>query len=135
MFDLQREVEAWTEKAYAGPCHAKAATLAEFQDHLYCEVERLEAEGQSREEAFRMATATLGASAGETIGFREDRALRQGRIANAILWAALIVATALVLSNSAVGDSAAFLLTVVCVPLWFASDLLLTRFLRPAGDG
>jgi hypothetical protein len=140
MFDLKREVEAWSKKAYAGPCRDRAASVAELQDHLYCEVERLEKEGLSREAAFRDATTRLGATVAGGALYDRARALKRGRMANSAVWAALMIATSLVLTRitphgSAARDSAAYMLLGILMPMWFASDLLLVRFQRRRSDG
>lgn len=53
-------------------------------------------------------------------------------ISNAIIWASLIVASALVFNstNADVSKSYSYLLVVVIIPLWFASDQLMRRALR-----
>ena len=130
MFDLEREVDAWTTKAFAGSCRARAATRAELQDHLHCEIERLAGEGKSPEEAFRIATAKLEGTAALVATGGRNPALGRARIAHAILWAALFLASALVLSKSAAADRFSVLLIVVLIPAWFASDQLLARVLR-----
>ena len=133
MFDLEREVDAWSTKAFAGPCRAKAATRAELRDHLHCEIERLEAEGRSREEAFRVATAALEGTVASVAGSGGNPALRRARLAHAILWAALILATSIVLAKRDGGDELGLLLIVVFIPTWYASDLLLARLWRGSG--
>jgi hypothetical protein len=128
MFDLKREVERWSAKAYAGPCRGKAAaSIAELEDHLYCEIERLEDEGRTEEEAFYAATAKLDA-AGIGAAPREQCALRRGQIANGIVWAALTIATALLLPK----ESFMTLLTVIVLPGWLASDLIVASVHRRA---
>jgi hypothetical protein len=136
VFDLEREVDAWSKKAYGGPCGGKAATLDELKDHIHCEVERLEAEGRTPEEAFRIATTKLGESAPRTNRICGGRALDRVRIGNSILWAAVMIATAIVLAGSgAQKNSKTFLLLVILVPAWCMSDQLLSRRLRTSGDG
>lgn len=134
LFDLEREIDAWSEKAYGSPCRDKAATLDELKDHLHCEIERLETEGRTREEAFWIATAKLGESTRSASGSRDGRALNRGRIAHAIIWAAVMIATAIVLAKSDARESSTYLLIVVLIPAWYMSDLLLSRFLRASGD-
>jgi hypothetical protein len=149
MFDLDREVTAWSTSVHAERCRA-AAGVAELSDHLYCEVDRGRAEGLSDEEAFRAATARLGSvseltaeeaknrSALGTVcqvaakldgaGVRPDH--RGALLAHALIWASLIIATSMILSKSAVRDVYSLLLMVVFVPLWWASDQLLRSVLR-----
>lgn len=134
MFDLEREVDRWTDKAFAGSCRGKAASLAELRDHLHSDVERLMGEGRSSEDAFRMATARLGETAGGLAAPEGNSKLRQARLANAMIWAALILGTALVLAKRSDQDVLNFLLIGVLLPLWFAADQLLARLLRAPGE-
>lgn len=128
MFDLKREVDAWSEKAYAGPCRGKAATLDELKDHLHCEIERLEAAGKTREEAFRIATEKLGESTRVASGSRNGRSRNPGKLVNALIWAAVMIATSIVLVKSGARDSGSYLLIFVLIPAWYVSDLLLGRY-------
>jgi hypothetical protein len=131
MFDLDWEVDAWTAKAF-GTCRSRAATRAELKDHLLCAIERLEEAGLPREEAFRRATAALEGTADSLSG--AEHALRRGRLAHSILWAALILATALLFARSDDRDGFTTLLLLVLVPIWFAADRLVLRLLgAPAG--
>jgi hypothetical protein len=149
MFDLNREVTAWSNSVHAERCRA-AAGVAELTDHLYCEIERGRAEGLSEEEAFRAAIGRLG-SASELMaeegknrsalgsvcqvaakldgaGLRPDH--RGALLAHAFIWASLIIATSMMLSKTAVRDVYSLLLMVVFIPLWWASDQLLRSVLR-----
>lgn len=151
MFDLEKEVAAWSAAVHAESCR-DAAHAAELSDHLHCEIERARAEGMSDEQAFRAAVAKLGArrelSAEEAknrslLGVacaavaaydgahagRERRGLFMG---HALLWAALILATSLLLSKSSTPDLLSFLIVGVMVPIWWASQELLRRALRPS---
>ncbi len=59
MFILEREVQAWCRSVYPG-WRNRDARIAELADHLYCEIERLHADGLSEEEAFIAATGRMG---------------------------------------------------------------------------
>lgn len=128
MIDLDREIHDWSAREHARRC-GRTPPVAEMEDHLHCEVERLRGEGLTTEQAFAAATSGLGRS----IGRDRARAARGPLLANALIWAALIFASAMVLHDRAGGSSYGVLLTVVIVPLWWASDRLLRRALRPRG--
>ncbi len=149
MFDLEREVTAWSETVHAGRC-GSASTVAELKDHLYCEIERGRAHGLSDELAFAAAVAKLGASttlASEhaknrsilktvcVAAARDERRYSNGRhrnllMAHAILWAAVILATSIMMSKSKTPDSLSLLLIIILGPCWFASEQILRRALR-----
>lgn len=149
MFDLDREVTAWTNSVHAQRCRP-AAGAEELTDHLYCEIERGRSAGLSDEEAFHAAVARLGAPSALmaedaknrsalgtacAVAARLDREgvraeFRGALLGHAIIWASLILATSMILSKSAVRDVYSLLLMVVFVPLWWASDQLLRSVLR-----
>jgi hypothetical protein len=149
MFDLDREVTAWAASVHAERCRA-AAGAAELTDHLYCEIERGRAEGLSDEEAFHAAIARLGSASELTAEEAKNRSAlgtvcqvaakldgegirphhRRALLGHALMWAALIIATSMVLSKTAVRDVYSFLLMAVFIPLWWASEQLLRSVLR-----
>lgn len=59
MFDLDFEVQAWCQSVCSGWWH-RDAKIVELADHLYCEIEHLQADGLSEEEAFQRATEKMG---------------------------------------------------------------------------
>ena len=131
MFDLDREIHAWSTRERARRC-GRTPAVAELEDHLHCEVERLRGTGMPVEEAFRAATASLE----RNIDLGGGRGNARGPLlANAFLWAALIVGSAILLHDRADGTAVGLLVTVVMVPLWWASDHLLRRVLRPNHRG
>jgi hypothetical protein len=133
MFDLDREVATWVRRAYAGRCRERAASAAELEDHLRCEIERLEGEGLPREEAFRRATGKLEAAVGEPPAGRR-RAARWVMIAHGVVWAALILSLALDFHRRGDANGFSLLLITLLVPLWYASNLVVRRALR-VSDG
>lgn len=152
MFDLDREVTAWSTSVHAERCRP-VAEVAELTDHLYCEIERGRAEGLSDEEAFHAAIARLGSASMLTAEEAKNRSAlgtacqvaakldgagvrREHRgvlLGHALIWASLILATSLLLSKTAVRDVFSLLLVVVFVPLWWASEQLLRTALRRQG--
>lgn len=154
MFDLEREVAAWSEAVHAESC-GNAAHAAELSDHLHCEIERARAEGMSDEQAFRTAVSRLGARRELSAEEAKNRSLlgvgcaaaarydgsyaardRRGLfLGHALLWAALILATSLLLSKSSTPDSLSWLIIGVMVPIWWASQELLRWALRPRPTG
>jgi hypothetical protein len=154
MFDLDREVAAWSAAVYAERCQP-AAGVEELSDHLYCEIDRARGEGLSEEEAFNAAIARLGSApelkaehaknrsalgAACQVVAKADRLgaspeYRRLLLAHALVWAAVMIASALVLKKTAAPETFGWLLIGVFFPLWWASDQILRRAVRrrPAG--
>lgn len=151
MFDLDREVNAWSSAVNAERCQASGG-IAELTDHLYCEIELGRAAGLSDEEAFRQATAKLGAApelAAEHVKNRsalgaacqvaaklDDPRLtgrdRRLMIVHGLIWAVLIIATSLFLSKVPdVSKAVQWLVLTTFIPLWWASERILRRALVP----
>jgi hypothetical protein len=143
MFDLDREVTAWSAAIHATGCRS-AAEVAELSDHLYCEIDRARAEGLSDEGAFRAAVARVGSARELMAEHAKNRSAlgtvcqvaarldgvanpdhRPFLLAHAVIWAALIIASSLVLPKAV-----AVWFLVVASPLWWASDQLLRAALR-----
>jgi hypothetical protein len=131
MFHLDREIHDWSERERARRC-GRTLPVAEMEDHLHCEVERLRGTGMPVEEAFAAATASLGRSIDVGRG-SGAKAMRGPLLANAFVWAALILGSALLLHDEASGTTYGLLLTAVMVPLWWASDQLLRRVMGLRG--
>lgn len=49
---------------------------------------------------------------------------------HAVLWAAVLLATAMIMAGSTAADTFSYLMIVVLIPSWFASDQLLRRALE-----
>jgi len=152
MFQLDREVRAWCSSILPDDC-SQDERLDELEDHLYSEIERLQAEGLSEEQAFTTATNQLGEANMLMSEFSKNRSfvsrlcaldrqlsgtgtiksssLRKTAnrliIGHAILWAAAMLATALLMRDS---EAMTSVLTLVMVPLWFASFLLINGAIR-----
>ncbi|MCB9764575.1 MAG: hypothetical protein H6741_33980 [Alphaproteobacteria bacterium] len=144
MFRLDDAIKARVDAALPEGC-AREDQRAELEDHLHSEVEQLMAQGMSPQDAFADAARRLGAPEalkaqlshhrslwGRICAF--DRRISGGsggaqrlQVGNGILWAAAILATALVVRDAEV---TATLLTVVMVPLWFASTLVVRGAVR-----
>ena len=154
MFDLDKEVAAWSETVHAGRCR-QAAGVAELSDHLYCEIDRARAEGLSDEQAFAAAVAKLGHGSELSAEHAKNRSLLgtacaaaagyerldSGRetalllLAHALLWAVVILASSVALSKTAAPGASKWLVTSVLVPIWWASEQLLRRALRQKRTG
>lgn len=79
MFNLDNEVRQWCRLVH--PTGSDRETLiAELEDHLHCEIDRLVAEGYSEETAFQMATTQLG----ERSALQREYKKNRNRIVNAI---------------------------------------------------
>jgi hypothetical protein len=148
MFDLERAVAEWIATVHARGCRADE-DATELADHLYCEIDRARATGLGDEEAFAAAVARLGTAVELGAEHGKNRRLagllcryserldpsaspeqRRLLLGHAWIWAALMIASALVMAASEARDHFVILLTTVLVPLWWASDRLLRRALR-----
>ena len=154
MFELEKEVGAWSRSVHADGC-GRAASLAELSDHLYCEIDRARAEGLSDEQAFAAAVKKLGQGRELAAEHAKNRSLlgsvcawaarfeRAGSsgagggllVAHAFIWAALIVASSMFMSRSLPATTSGWLLCCVILPLWWASEQILRRALRSRQDG
>ena len=144
MFELEREVRAWSEAVYATRCRS-AASVAELSDHLYCEIDRARAEGMSDEQAFAAAVAKLGSAselAAEQAKGRswlarfyawEVRAARgaSGRkqawlsMANALIWGVAMLASGYVLRKHDVPHDARTTILLLLLMSYVGSDQIL----------
>jgi hypothetical protein len=149
MFDLDREVANWSAKVHAERCQP-AAGVAELTDHLYCEIDRGRVAGLSDEEAFRAATARLGAAPELTAEHAKNRSAlgtvcrvagrldgswtnsedRRALLAHGMIWASLMIGFSIVMSKAAPAAVSLSLLFGIILPLWLASEQLLRRALR-----
>lgn len=154
MFDLEREVAAWSAAVHAERCQP-AASVAELSDHLYCEIDRARAEGFSDEEAFRTAIARAGSLSELTAEHAKNRSAlgaacqlmakldrsgsspenRRLLLVHAFIWAVLLIASTLVLKKAAAPPVWGWLPTVIFIPLWQASDQILRLALRRRHTG
>ena len=124
MFELENEVARWRAKRRRFSC-IRAERLDELEDHLRCRIEELEANGESVESAFETARQELRPQ------WKPESAQAMKLIlGNAILFAAAILATALILTNSDSQAAKTSIVTIVLIPLWFMSDLFLKKALR-----
>lgn len=136
MFDLDKAVDDWIRSQDGARClrmrrkSRRNGDIDELRDHLLCEVERLEGEGLAVDEAFRQATARMTPPHGE----RTRR--RHLHIANALAWAAVMIASALLMAKGNMAeDVASYLLLVVLVPAWWVTDRMIQRNAKGAsGD-
>ncbi len=152
MFDLDREVTAWSNSVHADSCVGSTRS-AELRDHLYCEVDRARSQGLSDEQAFAAAVAKMGESAqlaGEHAKGRSvfksacAAAMRYERrdwqagyrgplMAHAIIWASLQVGVSLIVSSSDASVGTGLLLISLMTAMWWGSEQILRRALRQGG--
>jgi hypothetical protein len=152
MNELDRKVAEWCERIHLDRCWYRSKdSVEELQDHLYSEIEHLMTDGMNEDAAFDAATRKLGNIHDLEREFSRNRSWlgrlsrnialsecgvskkeRKMRMANSMIWAVLMIASALVLRNIDVdaGKVSAYLLIVVFVPLWFASDQLIRKAAR-----
>lgn len=156
MFDLEKEVQTWSEAVHAERCHP-AGSVAELADHLHCEIDRLRATPSgnplSDEQAFRAAVARLGATPALAAENAKNRSLLEtgcavarderapsvtGRagthrrllLAHAVLWASLMIGASLLMSKTSMATAFSLLLILALGPAWWASDRIVRRALR-----
>jgi type IV secretory pathway TrbD component len=154
MFDLEREVTAWSRAAAAGPCR-NAATVDELRDHLHCEIERARAGGLSDEAAFRDAVEKMGSGEALAAELGKNRtvlgtacaiarsgeprgitgAQRRLLMAHGLLWAVVVIVAAILLPKGPGRETFGWMLTVLFFPMWFASEQLLRRSFRSHASG
>ena len=93
MFDLEKEVAAWSAAVYADRCGnaGTAGSIAELTDHLLCEIDQLKAARStpggsllSDEQAFKIAIANLGGKRGLAAEYAQNRSLL------AAIWAKVV---------------------------------------------
>lgn len=144
MFELEREVRAWSEAVYASRCR-NAASVAELSDHLYCEIDRARAEGMSDEQAFAAAVAKLGSAselaaehaksrswlarfyAWEVQASRGASGRKQAwlHIANALIWAMVMLASAYLLKKDGAPHDTRTSILFLLLSSWVGTDQLL----------
>jgi hypothetical protein len=159
MFQLEKEVRAWCSSILPDDC-GQDERQEELEDHLHSEIERLQTEGLSQEQAFTTATHRLGEAKMLLSEYSKNRSFvsrlcaldrrmagpdtipdpslrkKAGRlvIGHAILWAAAMLATAFLFKDQ---KTVTTLVTMVLTPLWFVSYLLISSTFRSlkAGSG
>lgn len=124
MFDLDKEIARWRGKLRRFNC-IRAERLDELEDHLRCRIEELQAKGDTAASAFQTARQELRPQ-----WKPESSKAMKLILGNAIMFAAAILATALILSNGDGQVAKSSIVLMVLIPLWFMSDLLLKRALR-----
>ncbi len=148
MFQLDQEVRAWCA-AIVPADSAQNENLAELEDHLLSEIEGLQATGLSEEQAFATATERMGETKMLMTEYSKNRSFisrlceldrklsgtgtitdptlrKQANrliLGHAILWAAALIAAAIMLEDA---ENMNTMTTLVMIPLWFASYLLIT---------
>ncbi|GAA6206015.1 MULTISPECIES: permease prefix domain 1-containing protein [Thalassotalea] len=142
-FDLSKAVQQWCELVL---CHdsIKSKNIEELKDHLYCQIESFQAQGQDDKTAFKLAIAKMGEvetlsneyeknrtffqklSAFEygTVGdhARETMSIKSAVIQQSILWAAAIIGTSIMIEEK---EQAMSLIFIVLIPLSVANIISL----------
>jgi len=149
MSEIEKRVREWCTSIVPDGC-VQDGHLEELEDHLLSEIERLQATGLDQEQAYTTAIERMGEAKMLMSEYSKNRSFvarlceldrklsgtdaitdptlrKQARrliLGHAILWAAgLIACTILVLDAENVNTMA----TLVFIPLWFASYLLITN--------
>ncbi|CCQ09213.1 hypothetical protein PALB_500 [Pseudoalteromonas luteoviolacea B = ATCC 29581] len=147
MFDLEKAVDTWcnhviTKKLWDGD------KIDELKDHLYCVIEQEVAYGSSEQQAFDKATTDMGyqdslvndpaskakvlQSICRLLNKIEPHPSQDAPvlIAHSLIWAAMMIAMALVVDDKQTNQSILFILLLG----WFASFAALNRTKRSAKD-
>ena len=141
MFELEQAVQDWCQQVAASGC-GNAHRIAELKDHLHCEIERLQHQGLSAEQAFQTATKQLGQqpqlhaeyaknhntlaglcqheSATDESGQTAEQHSKNS-IAHAILFAAAMLASAILIDDTTAASISLFIL----LGLWWATQTLM----------
>lgn len=140
MFKLEQAVEQWCAEICGVQSNSASeqSNLDELKDHLYCMVEHFQGQGMDDEEAFNAARDALGETQSLKTEFArthswntvlcaklEDHqsqvmsaeamqnSLTKAIVANAIIWAAAIIGTALLLRGSDSNESVVLMLVIL----------------------
>jgi hypothetical protein len=142
MFNLENAVDNWC-KSVGVSQNSNAELFEELKDHLYCEIETLEHEGLSSEQAFNLASKKMGEPRKLIEEYNQNRSLftvlcrsnepnlneytqQRNRVMNyrksvkrilsqSILWAATILVSALLLGDSEQYSTYMLLLLVIAM--------------------
>jgi len=149
MFQTEKEVRAWCASIVPDDC-GQDRHLDELEDHLLSEIERLRATGLGEEQAFNAAIKRMGEAKMLMSEYSKNRSFvsrlcaldrklsgtgmitdptlrKQAKrliLGHAILWAAALVACTVLFLDS---ENVNTMSTLVIIPLWFASYLLITN--------
>ncbi len=154
MFNLEQEIDKWCRSAKGKGC-GQTDRIEELQDHLYCEIARLQKVGGLDEEgAFLKATRKLGDADELGAEYAKNNtvlsklcAIEQAHVeapsngcastkkASAIIiihslfFAAAMLITPLLIENK---DGAGMIVITVLIPLWIATAAFLPGWRRTA---
>jgi len=149
MFQTDKEVREWCASIVPDDC-SPDEHLDELEDHLLSEIERLQATGLDEEQAFKTAIKRMGEAKMLMSEYSKNRSFvsrlcaldrklsgsgditdpvlrKQANrliLGHAILWAAALVASTVLLVDS---ENVNEMSTLVMIPLWFASYMLITN--------
>lgn len=148
MFNLNQAIQQWCELVLSNDS-IKSKNIDELSDHLHCEVEQFIKSGKSEEQAFKAAIEKMGEIdmlAGEyeknrsflqklcafeygTVGQYSSESSDQSKtkskvLAQSIMWAAAMIASALIISN---GKEAFNVVFLVLLPLSIVNIITLKK--------
>lgn len=140
MFKLEQAVDQWCAEicGIQSNSDSEQSNLDELKDHLYCMVEHFQGQGMDDEEAFNAARDALGETQSLKAEFARthswntvlcaklenhqnqvmsaeamQNSLTKAIVANAIIWAAAIIGTALLLRGSDSNESVVLMLVIL----------------------
>jgi len=126
MFNLEQEVDAWSRSVQGNGC-GQMERIEELQDHLYCEIGRLQEQGLTEEQAFLKATQRLGEADDLGAEYAKNNSVLS------TLWA-MEQAHIEALSNHDLSPQKAASITIVHSLLFAAAMLIVPLLLEDAGD-
>ena len=132
MFQLKTEIDKWCKTAGA---RLSTETVTELRDHLTSDIETLQAQGLSEQEAFSAATKRIGSPEALTAEFsRNCGAVLSDRresmspkkmsaimIAQSLIWAVLMIVVAAKLRGTGIGTQVTMFLFFGWLMSWMIS--------------
>lgn len=134
MFNLEQAIDAWCTTVVQHKLW-DADKLDELKDHLYCVIEHEISKGSNEQQAFKKATTDMGYEVSQTNDAASRATVLQGicrllnklenhpnhdapvMIAHSLIWAAMMLAIALVVDDKQANQS----ILLILLSGWFAS--------------
>lgn len=142
-FDLTKAVQQWCELVLSNDS-IKSKNIDELKDHLYCQIEHFQQQGEDDKQAFQRAIEQMGEidmlsdEYGKNRSFlqklcafeygtvadhaKETMSIKLAIIQQSILWAAAIIGTSLMIEDK---QQAMSLIFIVLIPLSVANIISL----------
>lgn len=143
MFQLDHEIKSWCASVVLSR-YGNRTRMAELEDHLYCEINALAEQGIAEQEAFLIATKKMGNSDDLSTEYAKNHGLlltlfgnKKGEletdkkpaikpIIHALIFAALMIISALLMSGSEYKDT----VTNSLILIWWISFSITHRTMK-----